>query len=92
MVTEALKTLKDQDDDNLVNSAIMPQEIASEVDDDPAVDTSKTSKKQRGEMSRWKNSHVIPQPDLIQKVQSAKQILLMNYSDIAGSSEWAVFD
>ena len=47
--------IEDQDDDNLVDSATMPQEIAREVVvfyDEPAADTSKTSRRQRGELPR----------------------------------------
>lgn len=81
-------------DDNSVDNETMPQEIASEVDvfyDESAEYTSKTSKRQRRELPKWK-SHIVPHPDLIQNKQESANIFYLEIAQILLVSEWAVFD
>lgn len=86
------------DDDNLEEN-VMPKEIASEVDvfyedhEELVENISRKSKRNKRDLPKWKHSHIDSQPDIFQdKQESAKQKLLEKCPDLAGASEWAVFE
>ena len=86
------------DDDNLEDSTMMPEEDAGEVDVmyEESVDNitcEMLQKKQKICLPKWKQCHISSQPDLNKdKRESAKQLLLERSPDLAGASEWTLFE